>query len=126
MSEEEAAAIQARITQEYLPAFSELATRHGVTAKAVRISLALDAAGAVQSLQVQNPAEAGPVGFREELAGQIMKWKFPDVHRACTMVMLLETPKELPAAGDQPPRASMCKGVRAISRRTGRYATRPA
>ena len=115
VSEAEAAAIQAVIDKEYLPALSELATRHAVAAKAVRISVALDAAGSVQSLQVQNPAEAGPVGFREELASQIMKWKFPDVRRACTLVMLLQTPKEMPAAGDLPPEIPIVvKGLRAI------------
>jgi len=101
VSEEEAAAVQAQIIKDYLQAFSDLSVRHGVTSTAVRINLVLDAAGAVQSLQIQRPGQSGPVGFREELSGQIMKWKFSDVHRECSLLVLLETPIITQAASQQ-------------------------
>jgi hypothetical protein len=99
VSEEEAAAVQAQITKDYLQALSDLSVRHGVTNTAVRVNLILDAAGTVQSMQIKRPGESGPVGFREELSGQIMKWKFPGVHRECSLLVLLETPTITQAAG---------------------------
>jgi hypothetical protein len=107
VTKEEAAAIQARITKEYIAAFTDLCVKHGVAAKAIRISVTLGVSGAVESLQIQNPADAGPVGFRDQLSGQIMKWSFPDIHRASTLVLLMETPKEVPLVGDQPVRYPM-------------------
>jgi len=91
----DAAAVEARITKEYLQAFTDLTVHHGVSAKTIRISVAMGDGGSVQSLQFQNPAEGGPVGFREELSGQIMKWKFPDLRRACNLTVLMESPREI-------------------------------
>jgi hypothetical protein len=102
VTKDEAAAIQARITKEYISAFADLCVKHAVAAKAIRLNVTLDAAGAVESLQFANPFEAGPVGFREQLSGQMMKWTFPDIHRASTLVLLMETPKEVPPVGGQP------------------------
>jgi hypothetical protein len=97
VSNAEAAAIQDRIAKEYMAAISDLAARQNAMGNAARIAVVIDASGDVQSLQIKNPSEAGSAAFLDALTGQIMKWKFPGAGRACTMMILVETPKESPA-----------------------------
>ena len=100
------------MAKEYQPAVTALANEHGVSGKTITVVLTLDAAGKVTSLQIKNPAESGPVGFRDQLATLMMKWTFPDSKRAGDVTISLETPKEPPP---QPPPVPMpVAGVRAI------------
>jgi hypothetical protein len=92
----ETAAVQARIVKEYLQAFGDLASKQNLTDRTVRINLSIDAKGEVESLQIGNPVDAGPVGFRDQLSGQIMKWTFPDSKEAMKMIVLLQTPRRAP------------------------------
>jgi hypothetical protein len=110
-----AAAIQGRIEQQYLQAFSDLASRQGLTDRTVRINLSIDGKGEVESLQIGNPADAGPVGFRDQLSGQIMKWTFPDSHEACKVIVLLATPwRAAGVAAGPPPIAVPIAGAMAL------------
>ena len=76
--------------------------------KTLQVVLYLDAKGAVTSLQIKNPAEAGGEAFREQLSGMIFQWKFPDVKRAGSVTVTLETPKQV-TRPPRPPDWGMCE-----------------
>jgi hypothetical protein len=91
VSEADAAAIQARIVKEYQAAYVDLATRQREGGKAIRFALVLNAAGGVESLQFQNPTQAGSPAFRDQLTGQIMAWKFPGLRTTGPVTVTIET-----------------------------------
>jgi hypothetical protein len=102
VSEADAKAIEEQVTKQYRQAITDLAVSHGVPGRTVRIFVWLDDGGNVTSCQFANPGEAGPVGFRDQTSGLIMKWKFPDVKTAGIATIVMETPKQLPATQERP------------------------
>jgi hypothetical protein len=110
VTKDDAAAMQALIIKEYQAAFLDVATRLSAAGKPVRFSVSLDGAGNVESLQFMNPAQAGTPEFRDAVTGLVMKWKFPDLHRAGAATVQIETTAEA-----APPEMRAIRGLVAVA-----------
>jgi hypothetical protein len=95
LPEADAKAAQARLTSTYQAAVTELARKFGAHGDPVEVTLYLNAGGSVDSMQFKRPA-AGSDAFREQLAGQILQWKFPGLSRSGSCTVSVEVPKEVP------------------------------
>jgi hypothetical protein len=58
-----------------------------------------------------NPAQAVSAEFRDALTGQVMKWKFPDLHRSGAATVQIETTTE--AGPQSAPQVIFIGGIQA-------------